>query len=126
MRSTKPIAIALLLPLLTFGSVPASALTGDELLKQCSVASNSLERQQCESYIAGVADGINTLMTSMRLLHPDSPSYPKLFCVASSKPVRDLVEATTGYLLRNPGRRHYDAASEVILALEEAFPCTNV
>jgi hypothetical protein len=101
---------------------PALALTGDELLERCNT-NGSPERKLCEGYIAGVADTANTLTMSMTLLHPGEPEYPKLFCVASSEPIKNLVDATTGYLSRNPGSRHYGAASEVLLALKEAFPC---
>lgn len=66
---------------------------------------------------------VNVLATSMKLLHPDAASYPKLFCVESSRPVKDLLDAAVGYLQHNPNGRHYDAASEVVLALEQAFPC---
>jgi hypothetical protein len=115
----------LLLFLLGSTSLPAWALTGDQLLQRCMTAAESLEHKQCESYIAGVVDAINTLTTSMKILHPGGPEYPKLFCVTPSEPIRSLVDATTGYLSRNPGSRHYDAASEVLLALQEAFPCTG-
>jgi hypothetical protein len=103
-------------------TTPAWALTGEQLFQQCSAA-DSADRKQCESYIAGVVDGINTLTASMKLLHPSGPEYPKLFCVAPSEPINRLVDAVTGYLSRNPSDRHFGAASEVLLALQEAFPC---
>lgn len=103
-------------------SFPAFALTGDQLLHNCSTAAGSSAHKQCQSYISGVVDGINTLTTSMKLLHPE---YPKLFCVTSSVSMKSLVSAVAHYLVRNPGKGHYGAASEVVLALEGAFPCTS-
>jgi hypothetical protein len=114
----------LMLLILCSTSIPLFALTGDQLLQRCAMTDGP-DRKQCESYIAGVVDGVNTLTTSMKLLHPGGPDYPKLFCVTSLAPIKSLVDATTGYLSRNPGSRHYDAASEVLLALQEAFPCTG-
>ena len=78
-RCSAPVILALLLGL--WWAQPAAALTGDDLLMQCSSVNGSPERKQCESYIDGVFSGINTLITSMRILHPGSNSYPQLFCV---------------------------------------------
>jgi Rap1a immunity proteins len=116
-----------LLPLVFLGSVslPASALSGDQLLQHCTKTVESAEHNRCEGYIVGVVEGINTLTTSMKLLHPGGPEYPRLFCVAPSEPIKNLVDATTKYLSHNPGSGHYDAASEVLLALQAAFPCTG-
>jgi hypothetical protein len=114
-----------LLPLffLVFTPLSAFALRGDQLLQSCTKTVESAEHHQCEGYIAGVVEGINTLATSMKLLHPGGAEYPKLFCVAPSEPIKNLVDATTRYLSRNPGSGHYGAASEVLLALQAAFPC---
>ena|SRR5580700_2062755 len=119
-----PIRLLLLLSL-GFSSHPAWALSGEQLLQSCSMVAGSTEHKQCESYIAGVVDGINTLVSSMKLLHPGGPEYPKLFCVTHPEPIKDLVDASTEYLSRNASSRHYDAASEVLLALQEAFPCAG-
>lgn len=117
--------IWLLVPLLVLGfiSPPAIALTGDQLLQRCTTAVDSVGHKQCESYVAGIVDGINTMAISMKLLHQGEPEYPKLFCVASSDPIKSLIDAVIGYLSRNPDSRHYNAASQVLLALQEAFPC---
>ena len=123
MRSATSIACLILVGIWMPRS--AFALTGDQLLQRCTAKAGSADYSQCESYIAGVADGTNTLMTSMRLLHPEGPEYPKLFCTATGTPTTSLVEAVTGYLSRNAGSRHFDAASEVLLALREAFPCVG-
>jgi hypothetical protein len=99
------------------------ALTGNELLKQCSAATASTGRKQCESYVDGVVSGINTLTTSMRILHPGSGSYPQLFCVPRFTATNDLVAATVSYLKQHTENQHYDASSEVLLALQQAYPC---
>lgn len=101
----------------------AANLTGAALLKECSSASDSISHKQCESYIAGVVDGAGTLMTSMKLLHADSEAYPRLYCVPRLTPAKDLVVSTVDYLLKHPATRHFGASSEVLLALEQAYPC---
>lgn len=106
-------------------SMPAAALTGDDLLKQCSAEPNSVERKQCESYIEGVVSGINTLTISERLLHPGIDSYPQLFCVPRFTGTKDLVAATVNYLEHHADTRHYDASSEILLALQQACPCKS-
>ncbi len=102
----------------------AFALTGDELLAQCSGKLDTAKEKECESYIVGVTDGVATLSTSMRLLHPDSDAYPKLFCAETATP-EQLMRATRAYLLKNPSTRRFNAASEVMLALQQAFPCSK-
>lgn len=104
-------------------SMPAFALTGDELLRQCSGVGGSAERKQCESYIDGVISGVDTFTISVRLLNPGSTSYPRLFCVPRFTGPKDLVAATVKYLERHADTRHYDASSEVLLALQQAYPC---
>ncbi len=104
-------------------SSPVLALTGDELLRQCSTAADALGRKRCESYIDGVVSGINTLTISMKILHPESNGYPQLFCVPRFTATKDLVTATVSYLKQHAGGPRYDASSEILLALEQAYPC---
>ena len=86
---------------------------------------DSVEWKQCGSYVTGVVGGATMLMVSMRLLNPESASYPLLFCVSPSVPEKGVVDAVVKYLRTNTSGRHYDAASEVMLALKEAFPCRS-
>lgn len=111
----------------TFATVPAGAanLTGTELLSECSAAPGSVTHKQCVSYIAGVVDGIDTLMTSLRLLHPFNSAYPQLYCLPPRTVVTSLVAPTVDYLVKHPATRQYGASSEVLLALERAYPCAG-
>lgn len=102
---------------------PVFALTGDELLSQCSATANTPERKQCESYVDGVVSGINTLITSMRILHPGSSRHPQLFCVPRFTARKDLVAAIVSYLKQHAESQRYDASSEILLALQQAYPC---
>jgi hypothetical protein len=105
-------------------NVPAFARDGDELLAECLSKAGSLAEKQCESYVLGVVEGANALSTSMRLLHPESASYPKLFCAETATP-EELTRATKEYLQKNPNTRHFGAASEVMLALQQSFPSSE-
>jgi hypothetical protein len=123
-EKTRPTA-RLWLPAVLFMFISPSvfALTGGELLEECSAAADSVDRKQCESYIDGVVSGINTLITGMRILHPGNSSYPQLFCVPRFAATKDLVAATVSYLKQHTESQHYDASSEILLALQQAYPC---
>lgn len=102
---------------------PAAALTGDELLMLCSSATGSSDQKQCERYIDGVVSGIETLTTGMRILHPGDSSYPQLLCIPRFTGTKDLITVSVSYLKQHAESRHYDAASEILLALQKAYPC---
>lgn len=110
-----------------FAMVPVSAanLTGAKLLEECSAAPNSATHKQCVSYIAGVVDGIDALMTSLRLLHPFNNAYPQLYCLPPRTVATSLVAPTVDYLVKHPATRQYGASSEVLLALKQAYPCSD-
>ena len=94
----------------------AANVTGTELLVECSAAHGSAAHKQCVSYIAGVVDGIDTLLTSLRLMHPFTNAYPRLYCLPPGTAVKGLVVSTVDYLRRHPATRRYGASSEVLLA----------
>lgn len=99
----------------------ARAATGEELFRQCS---DPMKEKACKAYINGVADGVTTFTVTVQLLHPKDPSYPRLFCTEAVAP-EELVRATRKYLANHPETRHFGAASQVMLALQQAFPCRN-
>lgn len=110
-----------------FAMVPAGAanLTGTELLAECSEDPDGAAHKQCVSYTAGVVDGIDTLMTSLRLLHPFNSAYPQWYCLPPRTVATSLVAPTVDYLVKHPATRQYGASSEVLLALEQAYPCAG-
>lgn len=110
-----------------FAMAPAGAanLTGTKLLAECSAALDSTSHRQCVSYIAGVIDGIDTLMTSLRLLHPFNNAYPQLYCLPPRTKAANLVGPTVDYLVKHPATRQYGASSELLLALKQAYPCAG-
>lgn len=111
------------------GSVLASphafAETGVQLLAQCSAAESTMARSRCESYVSGVVDSIETLTSGMRLLGRGDGKYPRLFCIPGQAKVPALVSATVRYLVAHPRDQHFGAPSEIILALQVAYPCSR-
>ena len=104
-------------------SLPALGMTGDELLNQCSSGALTLDRASCEGYIIGVEEGVDTLTMSQRILHQDNNIYPQLFCGSRWTSRDSLVRVVVPYLRHHPESRHFGAASEVTLSLEQAYPC---
>jgi len=119
MRLTGSRILALVLLL---ADQPVYAFTGEELFNECSDAA---KEKQCEAYVRGVADGVTTLTVTAGILHPDSQLYPRLFCVEDVTS-DELVRAVRRYLTDNPSTRHFNAASQVILALQGSFPCSRL
>lgn len=99
------------------------AMNGNELFTQCTSPEGSVEIRECGSYIMGVMSGTTMMMVSLQILHPESNAYPMLFCVKSAEPTEHLIDVVVKFLRGQPGTRHYDAASQVLLAFSEAFPC---
>lgn len=119
--------VGLLVSLALFAAVPASAagLTGTQLLADCSSTPTSAGRTRCVSYIAGVIDGIDTLVTSSRLLHPGSNAYPKMYCLPVGIKAENLVAPLVSYLRQHADDLHFGASSEVMLGLMQIYPCPD-
>lgn len=101
----------------------AENMTGTELFAKCTAAAGSVAHKQCRYYIAGVVDGADTLIISLRLLHPSNGVFHRLYCLPSGVDAKSLVSPIIRYLRNHPLTRHYGAASEVLLALKQAYPC---
>lgn len=103
----------------------AQLLTGDELLKQCSAQEGSADWVRCEGFVHGVARGVTILSIALYQARRDREDYPLLFCIDKSVPPKKLIVIAVDYLRSHPDDRHYDAASELLLAFREAFPCPS-
>lgn len=112
----------LLVSLLMFLPISGNAMTGDELLMKCR-AHTSADRRYCEAYIEGVASGAMIASIAMERARPELAGALPVFCMPSATPKERLAAIAVAYLTANPAGRHYDAASELILAFREAFPC---
>lgn len=82
---------------------------GNELYRFCRTDAAAAARTVCNNYIMGAVD---TLMMG------------GLLCPPSNAPVGELVDMVIKYLRDNPDMRHYTAASDRAVALQE-FNCKN-
>src|SRR3990172_3500885 len=103
----------------------AQMMTGNELLKQCSAQEGSVDWVRCEGFVHGVARGVTILSIALYQSRRDREDYPLLFCIDKSVPPKKLIVIAVDYLRSNPDDRHYDAASELLLAYRETFPCPS-
>lgn len=106
-------------------SVPSLgyAITGGELLAKCTAPTASSDRTFCDGYVAGVASGAIIASIAMTKARPELRASPPVFCMPASVPQEKLTELAVTFLRRNPASQRYSAASELILAFREAFPC---
>jgi hypothetical protein len=115
----------LLLSLVFFLPTVAKAITGGELLTKCQASSDSSARRYCDGYVAGVASGAMIASIAMSRARPEIRGVPPVFCMPASTSPQRLTEIAIAFLTANPAGRRYDAASELILAFREAFPCVS-
>jgi hypothetical protein len=86
--------------------------TGNQFLSLCN-----LDREgDCLGYVAGVTD---TLL-SLQAAKPHMGYCIRIPAAVTGGQLRDIA---VKYLQEHPEERHYTAASEVILAMLNAFPC---
>jgi len=103
--------------------------SGDGFLRVCSapihrgeqIADDVTDARACESYVAGLADGV-VLQHIWSRSHGDRT--PAAFCVQfEDVPTPKLVEAVLQYLKENPDRKSYRASIAVEEVLHAKFPC---
>jgi hypothetical protein len=103
-----------ILAALALASMPPKALiflTGSELYDHCQRASSLV----CVSYVMGIAD---TIASQANL-----GAIPRQFCMDENVTGRQVTDVVVRYLTDHPDSRHNSAASIVVPALREAFPC---
>jgi hypothetical protein len=78
---------------------------GNELYEWCKVRQST---PICDTYVLGVLDArIND----------------RIFCLSEGVDSRELTDLVTVFLSEHPDERRHTAASLVLLALKEKFPC---
>jgi Ssp1 endopeptidase immunity protein Rap1a len=105
-----------ILMLVVIGGAQAHAdgfYSGNGLYNEC--VGNSEQQSVCLAYVAGAVD----MMLSLQEFTPN-----KLICnmdkAVDNRQVSDIVR---NYAIAHPERRHYTAASLVVIAINAAFPC---
>ena len=97
-------------------TVVRADMGGNQLYEMCSQRNNNLEQYGCLYYIVGVTDGVKT---------ERHPSISTQFCIPNGVTNGQLTDIAFLWLQKHPEQRHYTAASDVIVALTEAFPCAK-
>jgi hypothetical protein len=86
---------------------------GVKLYDACSTVIAGRRSDGCGSYIMGVIDTLNTVAY---------PNQVKQFCLPDLT-IGEIADVVAGYVASRPEERKYWAASLVIAALAQAFPC---
>jgi hypothetical protein len=84
---------------------------GNGLHQKCTSTSN-MDFGFCAGYISGVADVLQS-------------QNGNSVCLPRNVVVGQVVDTVKKYLVDYPESRHYAAYSEILVALEKAFPCSN-
>jgi hypothetical protein len=86
--------------------------TGNKLYANC--LETDARRLDCAGYVSGVSD----TLTAMQ-----SVSGREAYCPTVDVTRAQVRDVAIKYLAAHPEKRHYAAASLVMMALTEAFPC---
>ena len=89
---------------------------GNNLYGDCKNESDTLAQGFCVGYVSGLVD--------LDLFYADMiEGYRPQYCLRNAVNPMQLKELVIQYLEANPEQRQYPAASNVIMALKNAFPC---
>ena len=116
---TKPEIIgALVAGFLSLGIADAKAdATASQLARACAEYPSQTDGSAlCLGYISGVLDAYRTINKVV-------PSAGRLFCLANTATPEAIVQTVKDALLRHPDKLSMQAASVVLDAITEAFPC---
>ncbi|WP_157799360.1 Rap1a/Tai family immunity protein [Qipengyuania seohaensis] len=90
--------------------------TAGDLLAKCT-STSSFAKSYCFAYIAGVADAARSYKVWLELGEP---------CVPAGSSQGQLVDVFTEYMTEHPQASSSQAASVVITALHQRFPCEPI
>jgi hypothetical protein len=104
--------------LLSLGITDATAAaTADQLSRTCAeYPSKTNDSVRCLSYISGVLDAYRTLNKLV-------PPRGRLFCITSSATPQAIIQVVKDDLQRHPEKLSMQAASVVLDAISDTFPC---
>ena len=90
--------------------------SGNALHADCQSKIDTLNRAVCYGYIMGVVDSRPKDGKTAKIL-----DWP--YCVPGGVNGGQITDTVIKWLTNNPEKRHFVAASLIIAALSEAFPC---
>ena len=97
---------------------PASAqdtggfVTAGQLLEECQA-----DEEWCQAYIMGVIDGLTS--------YARYAQAPRILCIPAGTESGTIIDLVLAHLEANPDRSEYDAPSQVMRALLNAYPCNR-
>jgi hypothetical protein len=91
-------------------------LTGADLLALCRNDATADQRTQCNAYILGVVEALNTEAAALHNI--------QLFCFSRDIDRDRFRVATVALLDRDENARRQGAATAVLRGVREAFPCS--
>jgi hypothetical protein len=100
---------------------PAQAFTGYELLEKCEATENlgavkySMDQTYCLQFVHGVFDGASAALTLR--------DASQLFCPAQGVQIGQMQLIYVNWARRNPQYLGRGAATAVLAAFADAFPC---
>lgn len=111
--------VGALFALLMAAPAGAQAHDGNKFLALCSTAEASTvayyaDAASCLNYVVGVVDAVNSMLV---------PPAPRIWCAPSGVTSGQARDVAIRYVIAHPEKRHTLAASMIIVALHEAFPC---
>ena len=95
----------------------ATYWSGEDLWDACGKSAEGEAPVACRTYIVGVSDGHNTSFAHKGLA--------TAYCLRYGSMTDDLATVVRGYLKAHPERRSRPAASVVLTALENGYPCRH-
>ncbi len=97
-------------------------LSGNELKEICDRS-----EPECFSYIIGAVDGFEVAFTVF--LDAQKRKNVSLvitpYCLPEGVTRQKVFEVAKQYLYDNPGRREFDAASNIVAGLAKVYPCSK-
>jgi hypothetical protein len=112
---------AVVLGLLVPGMALAENSDGNWLYRYCSSPTGDISYAQQVALCVGFVQGVAETLVATKQLGQSTAPVP---CYGEgSVTAGQLKDVVTKYLAGHPEVRHYDAASLVMRALVEAFPC---
>jgi hypothetical protein len=117
----KCLAALLVLMALDSNSASARLLDGNALYKLCTTTDQDPSRfqklSQCQGYVNGVSDAEENFV--------QLNVTPRTVCYGHGVKSGQIKDVTVKYLAGHPQWRRLNAASAVLKALEDAFPCAR-
>ena len=95
-------------------------VSGNELYRHCSERAASPAYTTSAAYCVGYVSAVNDTLNSWLVLEGR-----QAFCLPPGSNAGQLADIVRVYLRDNPSTRHFGAATLVMSALLEAFPCNR-